>query len=95
MEALWLVWDAIFAISPDDFGFSDYICVAMIELYKNTLIDCDDMASVLLFLQKPKLRSVAEALLVIDHAKTLWDEDNGSQEAYKPHGDSSEADDTS
>ena len=95
MEALWLVWDAIFAISPDDFGFSDYICVAMIELYKNTLIDCDDMASVLLFLQKPKLRSVAEALLVIDHARTLWDEDNCSQEVYKPHDNSSEADDTS
>jgi hypothetical protein len=75
MEGLWLVWDAIFAISPSDFTFSNYICVAMIAMCEDELMALQDMASVLMFLQKPKLRSVAEALLVIDKAKVLWNED--------------------
>eukprot|EP00943_MAST-04B_sp_MAST-4B-sp1_P003779 g3779.t1 len=75
MEGLWLVWDAIFAISPSDFTFSNYICVAMIAMCEDELMSLQDMASVLMFLQKPKLRSVAEALLVIDKAKVLWNED--------------------
>ena len=75
MEGLWLVWDAIFSISPGDFSFSNYISVAMIEMCKDDIMSLNDMASILLFLQKPKLRSVAEALLVIDKAKILWDED--------------------
>ena len=75
MEGLWLVWDAIFSISPGDFSFSNYISVAMIEMCKDDIMSLNDMASILLFLQKPKLRSVAEAVLVIDKAKILWDED--------------------
>ena len=60
---------------PGDFSFSNYISVAMIEMCKDDIMSLNDMASILLFLQKPKLRSVAEAVLVIDKAKILWDED--------------------
>ena len=76
MEGLWLLWDAIFALSPVDFSFANYISVAMIESAKTELLALNDMASTLLFLQRPQVRSIFEALKVIKRAKTLWDRDH-------------------
>ena len=76
MEGLWLLWDAIFALSPVDFAFANYVSVAMIEDMRSDLISLSDMASILLYLQRPRVRSIFDALKMVKRARELWDQDH-------------------
>jgi hypothetical protein len=86
MEGLWLLWDAIFALSPIDFSFANYISVAMIEGVKSELLQLNDMASALLFLQRPRVRSVFEALKLVQRAKEMWDADQQEEDKETESG---------
>ena len=76
MEGLWLLWDAIFALSPVDFVFANYVSVAMIENMRSDLLSLSDMASILLYLQRPRVRSIFDALKMVKRARELWDQDH-------------------
>ncbi|KAF0684647.1 Aste57867_23367 [Aphanomyces stellatus] len=44
---VWVIWDAIFSLSPADFGFADVLCVAMVLESRADVLAQEDAAGVL------------------------------------------------
>lgn len=64
IEKVWLVWDAIFSTSPDDFELCDFLCVALISAgtYREAVLSAKELSEVLLLLQKRMPVDVAEVI---------------------------------
>lgn len=48
MYDVWGIWDCIFSLTPDDFTFMDYFCVAAIRNFRVSILQEHDLPSILL-----------------------------------------------
>eukprot|EP00939_MAST-03C_sp_MAST-3C-sp1_P000003 g3.t1 len=52
IHQLWLIWDAVFAISPEDFDFADYIAVAILSTSREAILEKDCLSELIPYLQR-------------------------------------------
>jgi TBC1 domain family protein 5 len=71
LQQVWLVWDAVFALTPQDFSLVEYLCVAMVRQLRPQLLAEKDCTGALMQLLNSRGEVDIDVVEVVRHAQRL------------------------